>query len=67
MFSQNLITIVIVRKIYAWSDSTTVLNWLKDNGGCKTFVSNRVSFFFIYVLHNFTLQHKLEVSVQMGF
>ena len=32
-----------LRKIYAWSDSTTVLHWLKDNAEYKTFVSNRVS------------------------
>ena len=32
-----------VRKIYAWSDSTTVPHWLKDNGEYKTFVGNRVS------------------------
>ena len=32
-----------VKNIYAWSDSTTVLHWLKDNGEYKTFVSNWVS------------------------
>ena len=31
-----------VTKIYACSDSTTVLHWLKDNGKYKIFVSNRV-------------------------
>ena len=32
-----------VRKIYKWSDSTTVLQWLKDKGKYNTFVSNRMS------------------------
>ena len=32
-----------VRKLYAWSDNTTVLHWLKGRGDRKTFVSNRVS------------------------
>ena len=32
-----------VRKLYVWSDSTTVIHWLKDNGEYKTFVSNKVS------------------------
>ena len=30
-----------VRKKYAWSNSTAVVLWLKDNGENKTFVSNR--------------------------
>ena len=32
-----------VRKICAWSDSTTVHHWLNNNGEYKTLVSNRVS------------------------
>ena len=32
-----------VRKFYACSDSTVILQWLKDNGECKFFVSNRVA------------------------
>ena len=32
-----------VIKIYAWSDSNTVLYWLKDKRKYKTFVSNIVS------------------------
>ena len=32
-----------LRKIYARSDSTTVLYWLKGNEVLKTFISNRVS------------------------
>ena len=34
---------LIVRKIYAWSESSSVLDWLKGNGEYKIFVSNRVS------------------------
>ena len=32
-----------VRKISTWSDSATVLQWLKDKGKYNTFVSNRMS------------------------
>ena len=32
-----------VRKMYAWSCSTAVLHWLKNNGDYKIFVSNRGS------------------------
>ena len=32
-----------LRKIYARSDSTTVLYWLKGNEVLKTFISNKVS------------------------
>ena len=32
-----------VRNFYAWSDSTVVLHWLKDNAEYKVFVSNRVA------------------------
>ena len=32
-----------VRNFYAWSDSTVVLDWLKDKGEYKVFVSNRVA------------------------
>ena len=32
-----------IREIYPWSDSTTVLHWLKDNGEHKIFVSKRGS------------------------
>ena len=31
-----------VRNLYAWSDSTVVLYWLKDKRESKFFVSNRV-------------------------
>ena len=30
-----------IRKMYAWSDSATVLHWLNDYRGYKTFVSNK--------------------------
>ena len=30
-----------IRKVYAWSDSTVTLHWLKDNGEYKVFVCNR--------------------------
>ena len=33
------------RKVYAWSDSTAVLHWLRYNEKYKTFVSNRVAKF----------------------
>ena len=39
---KNCLNKLSVRKIYAWSDSTTVLHWLQDNGEYKTFVSDRV-------------------------
>ena len=29
--------------MYAWSDSTVTLHWLKDNGDYKVFVCNRVA------------------------
>ena len=32
-----------IREVYAWSDSTVSLYWLKDNGEYKVFVFNRVA------------------------
>ena len=32
-----------VRKIYAWSDSTTVLHWFKDKGDYKILVNDSLS------------------------
>ena len=44
--AENVKTFLIklnVRKMYTWSDSPTVLNWLNENGEYKLFVSNRMS------------------------
>ena len=40
---KNALTNQNVRNFYAWSDSTVVLDWLKDKGEYKVFVSNRVA------------------------
>ena len=32
-----------IREMYAWSDSTVTLHWLKDNGEYEVFVCNRVA------------------------
>ena len=32
-----------IKEVYAWSDSTVTLHWLKDNGEYKVFVFNRVA------------------------
>ena len=32
-----------IREVYAWSDSTVILNWLKDNGDYKVIVCNRLA------------------------
>ena len=32
-----------IGEVYAWSDSTVALHWLKDNGNYKEFVCDRVA------------------------
>ena len=45
-FSQNIKNVLNnqnARNFYAWSESTVVLQWLKDKGEYKVFVGNRVA------------------------